>query len=180
MPDFKGLFFRHKKIVIAIGVAIVAIIALIVCLNVFVFSSHGERPELDLRKAKKALEGADYHVSMDEDLEVGVKKTLSASNGDDNLMIVVFENSTLAEKAYDYLTLTMKHEIEEAKMQLSLSEYMVKNYSEELTSSKLDSYKERIKNLKKKIEEYENDVIYGHSGNIVWKGTMNAAKDSKN
>lgn len=182
-PSPKELFEKYKKQIITGGVVVLALIVVLIIWLCSAFgSTHGEVPELDLRKAEKALKAADYSVTIEtEDLEIGLKEEFYAwdEHYNNTLTISVYEDEKLAEKAYEAAKMKIDHTIEEAKLTISTAEFMLEKYSNELSSREIDTYKESIKELKETIEKYEESYVYGRRGNIIWAGTVNAAKDSK-
>jgi hypothetical protein len=171
----------NKKLVIAIAaVIVVAVVALIVCLNTF--TCHGVIPELDFGNAEKALEDTGYSVVKNyrNKLDIGIKKELYAKSNDydDEITIIVFEDLEYAKKRYELIKHSYETQIKSTKLRISIIEYQLDNYYNELSSYKIDDLEDELEKLRETLEKYEEDYVYGRSGNIVWYGTTQAAEDS--
>jgi peptidoglycan hydrolase CwlO-like protein len=147
--------------------------------SAFVLSSCAKKPELDLEKAKEALEDADYVVRHDDDSdEPGYEENLYAMNGDDVVVIIKFTKSSTAKLYYDQLKAQMDASIKESKFDIKLAKHMIKTYEDDLKSDEIDDYEDEIKELEEELEEYEGYII-GRSGAYVWYGTEKAVEASK-
>ena len=147
----------------------------------FVFASCDEpKPELDLEDAVDNLENEDYEVTYDDDVDdVGIDERLSASNDDDeHIMIIVFQDSKLAKMYYEELKASVEYEKESLERELEMYEHMLKKYEDDLSNSEIDEMEDDIKALKKDIKTYNHYVI-GRSGKTVWVGTEDAIEDSQ-
>ena len=166
------------KRILSLSLAFVMIFACIFSLS----SCFGPKPELDIGKAEDNLEDEDYTVNVvdDEDLLApGQVERLSAYNGDDSIAIIEFENTKTAKLYYKQLKLERDQEIEEIKLEIKYMEHILDEYSKDLDSEDEDDYKDRLKDLRKELEEADEEVLFGRSGKIVWYGTKDAVEDSQ-
>ena len=166
--------------------------------SVAIFASCGAKPQLDLEKAKDALEDEDYTVfySDDDDSEdiPYIEETLYAYDDDDNsITIIRFADAKSAKLAYKQLKIendakidNIKAEIKELKAEIKLYEHVLKKYDDELKSDEAEEVEENIKeledevkDLEKELEEMKDDYVIGRSGKVVWTGTKDAIKASK-
>lgn len=156
---------------------ILASVMILSCM--IVFSSCTPRPKMNLEDAADNLEDEDYYVSYSDDVdEPGYKERLSASNGDDYLIVIVFSDSKLAKLYYEEAKASMNYEKEELEREIERLEHMLKKYDDDFSSYEIDSMEDELKDLKKELKEYKEYVI-GKSGKTVWAGTKDAIKDSK-
>lgn len=146
-------------------------------------SGQGEKPELDLKKAAKALEKEDYsvtHTDDEDDLDVFVEERLTAHDEDydEALTIIVFKDKKTAklyfQKRYD----EFKDEIKYYESQIEYYEHILEEYSNKLDSDEEDDLEDTIKDHKKDLEEMKEYCI-GISGCTVWYGTADIIEDSK-
>ena len=166
------------KRILSLSLAFVMIFACIFSLS----SCFGPKPELDIGKAEDNLEDEDYTVNVvdDEDLlGPGQVERLYAYNGDDSIAIIEFENTKTAKLYYKQLKLERDQEIEEIKLEIKYMEHILDEYSKDLDSEDEDDYKDRLKDLRKELEEAEEEDLFGRSGKIVWYGTKDAVEDSQ-
>ncbi len=170
----KSLEEKPMKKFLALILASVMILSCMI-----VFSSCTPRPKMDLEDAEDNLEDEDYYVLYSDDIdEPGYKERLSASNGDDYLIVIVFEDAKLAKLYYEEAKASMNYEKEELEREIARYEHMLKKYDDDLTSAEVDDMEDELKDLKKELKEYKEYVI-GKSGKTVWAGTKDAIKDSK-
>ena len=174
---------------------LLALAMLIGC--VALFASCGAKPELDLEKAKDALEDEDYTVyySDDEDdLPVYAEGVLSASDDDDNYVYIMrFADAKTAKLYYNTLKIDrdneiaeIKAEIKSLKAEIKASEQVLKKYEDDMKSDEIEDLEDEIeeledeiKDLEKELEDMKEDYVIGRSGKVVWYGTADAIKDSK-
>ncbi len=140
------------------------------------------KPETDLKDAEDALEDNKYSVSYiddEDDLSVGVAEKLTAYNDDDYLQVTIYKDSTLASIAYEELQQELKEEKATIKRNIKKYEHLIKKYKSDLKDADLlKTYEDRLEDYEEQLEEMKNAVI-GKSGKIVWAGTKDAIKDSK-
>lgn len=161
------------------------ILALVMALGcTLALTSCGDSPELDFNKAKLNLEALDYFVTVYENEDVlreeyiGANKALYAKKDDEKLYIAEFENSSSAKLYVEKYELELERKIEYAELEIEYYEHLLDEYAGQLDSEDIDDYNDEIKELKKDLEEYENEVV-GRSGNIAWYGTKAAVEASR-
>ena len=158
----------------------VLLVAAMLVSSVFVLSSCGKKPRLDLEKAKDALEDNDYYVSYSEKLDdAGLEERLSAYKDDHSLYIVKCEKASTAKLYYQMLKLEMDAKIESIEMEIKFTKHMLSKYEGDMTSSEIDELEDELKELEKELEEYKEDYVIGKSGKYVWYGDAKAIEDSK-
>lgn len=184
---------EHKKLIITIAsILVVVIVATIIAVsllnpnNASIIADHyGETPNTKFSSAKDALESANYFVTYendDENLEAGVDKSLIATyfdleRGEDFLYITAYEDIAYAKLAYEALARNYISAIEEIKTEISIVNYKLEHYEDELTSNEISKLRIELEDLNKRLRNAEEHVL-GRSGNIVWYGTEEAAEDS--
>ena len=148
-------------------------------------SGNGEKPELDLKAAKKALEKEDYNVTLngDEDkLDPWIEETLTATNTEygDNLTITVYKDSETAKIMFEKKEKEIKDNIAKYELEIKYYENLLDEYKNDnkLTEASIDGFKDSIKNYEDKLENAK-ELCYGIDGKIVWYGSADAIKDSK-
>lgn len=174
-----------------------SIIALMILLcTVFAISSCVAQPPKDLEKAADNLEDADYNVSYSDDedeLSVGIVERLYASDEDNFLMVIVFDNAKTAKLYYNNTKLSLNQQIEEIKSEIEYNksqikyyEHILKQYDDDLSNSEadryeeyIDEYEEEIEDMMEELEELKKEYVLGISGKTVWYGTKQAIKDAK-
>ena len=148
--------------------------------SVFVLSSCGKKPRLDLEKAEKALEDNDYYVSYSDDIdEPGIEESLYAYKDEHTLVIVKFEKSSTAKLYYQQVKMQMEQEIESLEMEIKLTKHMLSKYDDDMDSDEIDDLEDELKDLEKELEEIKEDYVIGKSGKYVWYGDAKAIEDSK-
>lgn len=161
--------------------ALLALVMLVGC--VAVFASCAAKPQLDLEKAKDALEDADYTVYYSDessDSTPYIEATLRASDDDDEqITIILFADAKTAKLYYEDLKLKHDMEIDELKLQIKTYKHILKKYEGELKSDDITELEDEIKDLEKELEEMKEEQVFGISGKVVWSGTEKAIKDSK-
>ena len=183
-PSF---FAKHKaKIITAIALVLTAVIAFSAgCFlgpnltnNGLSFSD--EKPELNMKSAKKALKDADYDVYLyEDDLEFGMVKRLRADNDDDDgLYIIEYEDEELAKMAYEETRAQIIYSFTVAKISADNVEHILAEYEDTLTSKQSDDYKQKLKDYKKQLKKFNEEFVLGRDGCIVWYGTKTAIEDS--
>lgn len=171
-----------KKILSAVLVAVLlvgCVFALASCGKV-----QGEKPELDLKAAAKALEKEDYTVTHTKDkdaLDPWIEERLSAYDKDyeNSLTIIVFKDSKTAKFYYEERLAYLNYQKDALKTEIEYSEYLLKEYESKLDSDEIDDLEDEIKDMKEELEELKEDYCYGIDGCTVWYGTADAVKDSK-
>lgn len=159
-----------------------ALIMLMGCVLTFASCSFGPKPELDIDDAEEALEDENYSVSVNDDpSDPMYEATLSASNEDDYLRIVWFENASVAKLYYKSLKLEREQEIESLKLEIKTLKKVIKLYEDDYKSDELDELEDELKDLEKELDELKSnkEYAYGRSGKVVWYGTKDAVEDSK-
>lgn len=155
---------------------------LLAALCIFACCSCAARPAMKLDEAEANLKAKDYIVTYDKDSSItGVAESLTAYTSlslEPDLIIVVYDTVKLARFAYEEAKLSIDTEIEDIKMEIKKTEYILKQYKDELKSAEIDDLEDNIKDFKEKLEELENIVI-GRSGKTFWQGTKQAIKDSR-
>ena len=124
----------------------------------------GSKPASDPKDAKDALKDNGYSVTLSDDaislaasaLVYGgdLEAIINATDGDEYINIVWFEDEEDAQDYYDKLD----EMYEEAK-------------------AKIDEIEDEDE--KEELEEDLDNAAYGISGNMVWKGTKDAVKAAK-
>ncbi len=180
-----------------------AVIALLLS-TLFVFASCAAKPELDLKKAEKALEDEDYEAlyhfdNKDDDFIrnfeqlgiYGVKEGLIAMEENtalydytdilktDFLIIVTFDTDKQAQTYYDFVKRTYDNIIDEFDAFTKLMDGILENCEDELDSRAEDTLEDTIKESDK-LAEKAKDVTHGKSGKTVWIGTKGAIENTKN
>ena len=162
---------------------IVSLLALtLIMLMAILMSSCTPVPPKDLDKIEDALEDEDYTVyySDDEDeLGVGITEQLYATNDDDTLAIIKFETTKLANLYYEELKLSNDQKIENLKLEIKKTKYILKHFEDDLTNDEIDSYEDQLKDLEKKLEKSKSEYVIGKSGKTIWYGNVDAIKDSR-
>ena len=174
---------------------LLALAMLIGC--VALFASCGAKPELDLEKAKDALEDEDYTVYYEDDMSDDVpyiEEYLSARDDDDNsITIIRFADAKTAKLYYNTLKIDRDNEIAEIKAdikslkaEIKASEQILKKYEDDMKSDEIEALEDEIeeledeiKDLEKELEDMKEDYVLGRSGKVVWTGTKDAIKASK-
>lgn len=155
---------------------------------VFVLAScgggQGPKPELDLEEAEKNLDKEDYMVSFSDDKDdfedtPWIEARLSASNDGDFLYIVVYNDSKMADLAFEEIKAEIANEIDAMKRTIKEYERILSKFEDDLDSDDVDDYEDKIKEIEKELEEYEDEYCYGKSGKTIWYGTKTAVEDSK-
>ena len=159
------------------------IIALLLAtLCIFACCSCAARPAMKLDEAEANLKAKDYIVTYIKDSSMtGVAEHLTARASislDSDLEIVVYDTVKLARFAYEEAKLSIDTQIEYINMEIKKTEYILKQYKDELKSAEIDDLEDDIKDLKEDLEELEGIVI-GRSGKTFWQGTKQAIKDSR-
>ena len=135
---------------------------------------------LQLDKAKQKLRDNEYSISIayDNYLEEGVVEKLEAHKNGDYITITKYKNFKHANLVYK----AKKHEYEAAmkyiELQIETAEYVLKTYKEDLSASEIANYSQLIKDLNSQIDQLQKSISFGISGNIIWSGTLDAAKDA--
>ena len=158
-------------------------------------ASCGAKPELDFGDAADNLEDHDYEVLIDDDdLDVNVKRMLSAyDDGDNFLYMIEYKDTKSAKLAYEELKMQydeeikgIEFEIKNIELKIETIEHILEEYDNKLDSDEIDNYKEELdeledglKDLNNELEEAEDEGAFGRNGNIVWIGTIDAIEDSK-
>ena len=159
---------------------IIALLLAVLC--VFAICSCAARPAMKLDEAEANLKAKDYIVTYTKDSSMtGVAERLTARASlslESDLEIVVYDTAKLARFAYEEAKLSIDTEIEYINMEIKKTEYVLKQYKDELKSAEIDELEDDIKDLKEELAELENIVI-GRSGKTFWQGTKQAIKDSK-
>ena len=159
-------------------VVLLALAMLVSC--VAIFASCGAKPQLDLEKAKDALEDADYDVSYEDDMSdytPYIEEYLEAGDDDDNeITIIRFADTKTAKLYYQSLKLERDYDIDTLKLQIKQAKHQLKKYEDDLSSDEIDALEDEIKELEKELEDMKDDYIIGRSGKVVWVGTKDAIK----
>ena len=160
---------------------LLALAMLIGC--VALFASCGAKPELDLEKAKDALEDEDYEVYYEDDMSDDVpyiEEYLRAYDDDDNsITIIRFADAKTAKLYYQELKLQRDYEIDSLKLEIKALKNQLKKYEDDFNSDEIDEIEDEIKDLEKELEEMKEETVIGRSGKVVWTGTKDAIKASK-
>ena len=148
--------------------------------SVFVLSSCAKKPQLNLEKAKDALEDNDYRVSYSDDVEdPAYEERLYASKDDHYIVIVKFEKSSTAKLYYQQSKMELDQQIEALEMEIKLAKHLLKTYEDDMKSDEIKELEDEIKDLEKELEEYQEEYVIGRSGKYVWYGDAKAIEDSK-
>ena len=159
--------------------SILMVVALMaVCL--FTFASCGS-PNKDYKKAKKALEKADYTVNVQKSGD-DVYLSAYSESGADFIQIGYFEDKDDAKKAYKEL----KSEVAEYQEELDeMIEDLEKEFKGASKKEREEIWEEFCQNKgldpdEVTFEEFKKTkLVYGGSGTMVWLGTANAVNDAK-
>ena len=148
------------------------------------FASCVAIPELDLRYAERALEKEDYTVYYSDDaddLDPGVTAELYARSydGDEYLTITVFKTAKLAKLKYQSLNMYKETAIKGVKHDIKTLEYMLKKFDKDLSRSEINKLNDELEELYETLENLEKNYSFGINGKIVWEGTPDAIKDSR-
>ena len=161
------------------------ILTLILCIiMIFAITSCSAKPEFDLDNAKENLEDNDYTVNVydendEDDLAPGETEKLVASNSDEYICIIIYEDTDMAKLTYEKWKFTYDSEIKTLELQIKTIKHILDKYEGDLTSDEIDDYEDEIKELNKNLEKTKEDYVFGISGKIVWYGTADAIEDSK-
>ena len=161
-----------KKLLVIV-LALTCIMGLVAC---------APAPKKDLEKAKDALEDEKYSVSYsdEDDSGDGIEERLYATDGKDNyLYILKFEKTSTAKLYYKSLVNENDNELALNKAYLKYYEHILKNFEDDMDDKQVDSYEDNIEEYEEEIEDAK-ELVIGRSGKIVWIGTKQAIKDSKN
>ncbi len=158
--------------------ALLVFVMLLGC--VFTLASCGDKPEMDLEKAKKNLEDAEYNVSYDDDNDSSpeIEKSLYAYHDEDEISITVYNDTKSARLAYDRSKMEKEFGVQAIEQQIKLMEHYLDEYKDDLSSEEIDEFEDTIKECKKQLEDADNYII-GRSGKTVWEGTKTAIEASK-
>lgn len=184
-------------IVLACTMSLVCILSMSAC-------AAGEKPELDIREAKKNLEEMDYSVEIIKGRDLGaddiglplpaeigvtvsdaaVEEVLMAVNNyghsdSTGLQIIYFKEQKFAKTFYEYLNSYLKSGIEAYEKNKELLEFVLKNYEKDLSSGQINDLQDSIKEVEKEIKLLKENRVIGRSGKVVWLGDATAVKDSK-
>ena len=157
------------------------LLALMMIIGTLALVSCGPKPELDIDAAAKALEKADYDVDVDDEFSnPSIEKRLSAESedGKDYIYIVVYKDTKSAKLAYEDQKMSLDQYKEEIKLKIETYEHLIDEYESDLKSDEINSYKDKIKDYEKTLEEMDEYVI-GRSGKTIWYGTEKAVEATK-
>ena len=159
---------------------------LAICLilaTLFCITSCGAKPKLNFEKAQKNLEDKDYMVMFsddEDDLKPGMAAYLSASDGDENRLVMIeYKDLKSAKLAYKEYKLSIESKIEEKELEIKELKNILKKYDADLDSEAIDNCEDEIKELQDEIKDLKKETLYGRSGKIFWYGTKDAVKASK-
>ena len=156
--------------------SIFLVLATMLAMCVSLVACGGPKPQLDLKKAGKALEKNGYYVSITdgedfwwEELGYALEGTLYASeeDGDNYIRIYEFKTAKAAKLYYNYI----KMDYGKGSASYKAGKRLLNKYGKDMD-------KEDRKDLEDYLEEMEEEIC-GRSGRFVWYGTKDAAKDSK-
>ena len=136
-------------------------------------------PELNVLDAKKNLKSEGYSVTIEnENIGVGIEEMLEARKGNDYINIIYFEDIAYASIYYKKLKNEYEYEIKELELSIQSIEYVLANYSSDLTDERMAAYTNKLNRLKKQLD---NSTNYGCGmiGTIIWYGTARAIEDTK-
>ena len=146
------------------------------------------KPVFDIDDAKEALEDADYYVRVDDKLTaesceygeaIDERLTAYSEDGEDYIIMTLFETTGMAKKYYNYLVDEMDREVETIKSEIKMLEYYLKKFGDDMSSDEYDEIEDEIKEMKKELEEYKEEWCIGRRGKLVWVGNIDAIKDTK-
>ncbi len=141
----------------------------------------GPKPELDLDEVQEVLEDEDYYVYVyEDDLDPEFEATLSAYNDDDHLYIAWFNDKETAKIYFEQIKLEYDSEVAGMENQIKMIEHKLDKYDDDLDSDEIDDLKDELKELKKELKNLKEESAYGIDGKVVWYGTVDAIKDTKN
>lgn len=173
--------------------------------TLFALASCGKKPTLDFDKAEDNLDDADYEIYRFEgdDDEIfglamilgnssllhGVKEALFATEDDNVIIIIEFEDSKSASLYYDSLKLNhemekaeLEHEIKSAELELKTLKHVLKQYEDDIDDDdiedQIDDIEDEIEDLKEELKNIDKEQLFGKSGKKVWAATEDAIDDA--
>ena len=106
--------------------------------------------------------------------------SFTASNDDDEyLYMAEYESSALASVQYDKVKLQYETEEKETQLEIDELEAFYDLYKDQMSDEEKQAHKDDIAELKKSIDDLNDNFTFGRSGCIIWYGTAQALKDSK-
>ena len=169
--------------------------------TLFALAACGKKPTLDFDKAEDNLEDEDYEIFRfegDDDellglamilgdfsLIPGVKEALIATEDDNGIIIIEFEDSKSASLYYDSLKLNhdmekyeLEQEIKAAELELKTLKHVLKQYEDDIdeddVEDAIEDLEDEIEDLKEDLKDYDKETLFGKSGKKVWAGTADA------
>lgn len=142
------------------------------------------KPELDLTYAKKNLKALDYIVGIEDDddfLEPGVIEELEADSedGSESLYIVTYKNTKYAKIMYKMLKQENEATIKSLKLEIKQLKYVLRKYAKTLDSYTVETLNEELEDLRRELDERQDNYVFGRKGRFVWYGTPEAVRNSK-
>ena len=172
---------KTLKILFTLLLAFVCLIACVSC---------QKKPELDIDDAEENLKEAGYYISkstwsdfsemVDNCTSVGAEEYLQAFDNDDNaIFIIKYDSAKTAKYAYEIFKLQKDQRAEEVSLEIEAGEYVLKKYSDKLSTSEIERIRENMRDIQEDFDEEIGKLEIGISGKTVWIGHAIAIKASR-